>query len=1103
MSFFDDLFELNSNSFYSVSGLNKELNSLYIYNYFIKKKNGVLVVFNSLYEANDIYNRLINYTDKVLFFPMDDFITSEITNISPEFLVDRISTLNKLVYDDNYIVITNLMGYLRYLPSSQLYKSKIINLKKGSEINRDNFISNLFDLGYEKVPIVSKTGEMAIRGYVIDIFPIEFDNPIRIEFWGDNIDNIKFFDIDSQLSDKELDEIKIFPYTEFLIDDIFGDDIVKKQKYLLNYSDDVSCIWNYFKNGTLFYYDYNQIKTGYSLLRENIIEYDKEVNDSILCKYMWDINDINVKDCIYIMDIDNLIDLKMNDVKYLSYDIVNYNGNFEKLKMDLFKYINSNKTIIFCIDNKNVVKRIINYLEIDDNIIYTDEKNIINNKINFINKYIYSGFIYNNYVVISSNDLFGNIEEKKKFKNKFKVGTKISNINNLEKGDLVVHVDHGIGKYIEICTLVKNGMKKDYIKLLYADGDILYLPVEKIDKITKFNGNEGVFLKLDSLGSDSWNKRKARVKKKLESIAADLIKVSVEREASKGYAFSHDDENQIVFENKFNYDATSDQLRATEIIKKEMEKPKPMDMLLCGDVGYGKTEVAFRAIFKAVNDGKQVAYLCPTTILSSQQYKSALNRFVDFPINIALLNRFTSEKDEKIILEKLKSGKIDILFGTHKILNEKIDFKDLGLLVIDEEQRFGVLHKEKIKKYKSSIDVLTLSATPIPRTLQMSMSGIRGLALIETPPEKRRPIQTYVIPENKNIVKDAIYKELSRNGQIFILFNNINKIESKLEKIHNLVPEASIKFAHGRMSKDHLENIMIDFIDHKFDILLCTTIIETGIDIPNVNTLIIFDADHFGLSQLYQIRGRIGRSDRIGYAYMMYNGKKELNDLAVKRLKTIKEFTELGSGFKIAMRDLSIRGAGDILGSEQSGFIDSIGIDLYLKMLKEEVEKLKGIKKDEKEDMSNKPLIEVDTHISDNYVPDDEIKIEIHKMINDIDSLNDINNVKNILGNRFGKVTDDMIIYMHEEWFEKQARELNIIECKQTKNFVEIVLPKDVSLKIDGEKLFFTAYEICKYFRFSYSNNKIHIILDTIKLDKHFIFYLNNLLEEIILNIKN
>ena len=668
---------------------------------------------------------------------------------------------------------------------------------------------------------------------------------------------------------------------------------------------------------------------------------------------------------------------------------------------------------------------------------------------------------------------------------------------------MIVHIDHGIGKYDQICTLVKNGLKKDYIKLLYADDDILYLPVEKIDKITKFNGKEGAFFKLDKLGSDSWNKRKARVRKKLESIAADLIKVSIERETSLGYAFSKDDENQIMFESKFKYEPTADQLRAISIIKTEMEKAKPMDVLLCGDVGYGKTEVAFRAIFKAVNDGKQVLYLCPTTILSSQQYKSALDRFGDFPINIALLNRFTSVREQTIILKKLKEGKIDILFGTHKILNDKIDFKDLGLLVIDEEQRFGVVHKEKIKKYKSSVDVLTLSATPIPRTLQMSMSGIRGLALIETPPEKRKPIQTYVIPENKNIIKDAIYKELSRKGQVFILFNNVDKLDSKLEEIHKLVPEANIRCAHGRMTKDRLENIMIDFINHEFDILLCTTIIETGIDIPNVNTLIIFDADHFGLSQLYQIRGRIGRSDRIGYAYMMYNNRKELNDLAVKRLNTIKEFTELGSGFKIAMRDLSIRGAGDILGSEQSGFIDSIGIDLYLKMLKEEVDKLKGISIEEKDDVSNKPLIEVDTHISDDYVPDDEIKIEIHKIINDINSLEDIDKIKETLENRFGKVTDEMVIYMHEEWFEKQAKSLNITKSVQNKNYIEVIIPKDISSKIDGEMLFFTAYDICKYFRFSYIDNEIHIILDIAKLDKHFIFYFNELLEKIIVNIKN
>ena len=1103
MGFFNNLFNINEKSNFSVSGLNKELNSIYINEYFMNNDKGVLVVCNSLYEANDIYNRLINYNNRVLFFPMDDFITSEITKISPEFMIERISTLNKLVFDDNYIIVTNLMGVLRYLPSSELYKSKIINLKKNDDIDRDDFISKLNDLGYERVPIVSKTGEMAIRGFVVDIFPIEYSEPIRIEFWGDTIDSIKYFDLDSQISNKEADNICIFPYTEFLLSNEIDDNIVKKQKFLPNYSDSVVGIWNYMNNCTIFYYDYNQVMASYSLLKESILEYNDEVKSDITTNYMWDINDIKGNNSIYILDIDNLIDMDIKNIKYISHSIDNYGGNFEKIKIDLFKYIQEGKTVIFCIDDRNVVRRIITYLELQDDVIFTDENNIIKNRINFIDKYIYGGFIYDDYVVISSNDLFGKIEEKKKVKNKYKVGSKISNINNLEKGDLIVHIDHGIGKYDQICTLVKNGLKKDYIKLLYADDDVLYLPVEKIDKITKFNGKEGVFLKLDKLGSDSWNKRKARVRKKLESIAADLIKVSIERETSLGYAFSKDDENQIMFESKFKYEPTADQLRAISIIKMEMEKSKPMDVLLCGDVGYGKTEVAFRAIFKAVNDGKQVLYLCPTTILSSQQYKSALDRFADFPINIALLNRFTSVREQTIILKKLKEGKIDILFGTHKILNDKIDFKDLGLLVIDEEQRFGVVHKEKIKKYKSSVDVLTLSATPIPRTLQMSMSGIRGLALIETPPEKRKPIQTYVIPENKNIIKDAIYKELSRKGQVFILFNNVDKLDSKLEEIYRLVPEANIRCAHGRMTKDRLENIMIDFINHEFDILLCTTIIETGIDIPNVNTLIILDADHFGLSQLYQIRGRIGRSDRIGYAYMMYNNRKELNDLAVKRLNTIKEFTELGSGFKIAMRDLSIRGAGDILGSEQSGFIDSIGIDLYLKMLKEEVDKLKGISIEEKDDVSNKPLIEVDTHISDDYVPDDEIKIEIHKIINDINSLEDIDKIKEVLENRFGKVTDEMVIYMHEEWFEKQAKSLNITKSVQNKNYIEVIIPKDISSKIDGEMLFFTAYDICKYFRFSYIDNEIHIILDIAKLDKHFIFYFNELLEKIIVNIKN
>ena len=1104
MAFFDNLFDTSNKDEQLVTGLNRELNCIYIYDYFNKYNKNILIVTNSLYEANDLYNRLINYTDRVLFFPMDDFMTSEASIISPELMIERLNTLNKILEDDKYIVISNLLGLLRYLPSKSLYESKIIKLNSGKDVNRDVLINKLFDLGYEKVPIVTKTGEMAIRGYVIDIFPIGIDNPIRIEFWGDTIDSIKYFDLDSQISNACLDEISIYPFTEFLLDnknDI--DSKMFKQKYLPHYSQIVQGIWNYLGNYTLFYYDYNQIIEAYRLLRENIINYDNEINDSIKTNYMFDISDVKYNNIIYMLEFDNLLDINIkNKYNYLSSSIDNYQGDFEKIKTSLYKYINSGKTVVMCIDNKNVTKRVVNYLDILDDVILTNDKEIIKNKINIINKYIISGFIYNDYVVISSNDLFGRIEEKRKVKNKYKVGSKISNIDNLEKGDFIVHIDHGIGQYIELCTLIKNGLKKDYIKLLYADGDILYLPVEKIDKITKFNGREGAAIRLDKLGTDSWNKKKARVRSKLENIAGDLIRVSAERENSKGYAFSPDDENQILFESKFKYTATPDQERAINIIKREMEKDKPMDMLLCGDVGYGKTEVAFRAIFKAVNDGKQVAYLCPTTILSSQQYNSALDRFSDFPINIALLNRFTSVKDQNIIFDNLKNGKIDILFGTHKLLNDKVDFKDLGLLIIDEEQRFGVVHKEKVKKYKSSIDVLTLSATPIPRTLQMSMSGIRGLALIETPPEKRRPIQTYVMPESINIIKDAIYKELSRNGQIFMLYNSVEKIDSKLEEISKLVPEANIRYAHGRMTKIELENIMLDFTNHKFDILLCTTIIETGIDIPNVNTLIVLDADKFGLSQLYQIRGRIGRSDRIGYAYLMYNGKKELNDLAVKRLNTIKEFTELGSGFKIAMRDLSIRGAGDILGSEQSGFIDSIGIDLYLKMLKEEVDKLKGIKVEEDKEESIKPLIEVETHISSEYAPDDEIKLELHKLINNINSEEDIENLCKVIKDRFGKVTEEMIIYMHEEWFEKQAKSLNITETKQTKTYIEIVLPQYISKQIDGEKLFFAAYEISRYFRFSYNNNQIHIYLDTIKLDKHFIYYLNDLLGIIIKEIK-
>lgn len=1098
MNIFDNMFNIRDEYNYSVSGLTKELNALYIYDTFIKKNKGILIIVNSVYEGNDLLNRLSNYTDKVLFFPMDDFITSEAIAISPEFKSERINTINKLIYDDKYIVITNLMGILRYLPSKEVWKKKIISLKKDNDINREKLLNDLYELGYEKETIVTETGKFGIRGYVIDVFPIGMDNPVRIELWGDTIDSIKLFDIDTQLTIKDIDSIEIYPYSEFLIDNDSSEEVIRKQKYLKYYSKNISNISEYMGDFICFWYDYNQIMVSYKLLMETIMDYDNNNKSSIKTDYMFDIRDIRLDNEIYLMGLDNILnDVKVSEKEdYVSYNIDNFEGNLELFKKELEKYLVKKKTVILCIENKSTAKNIVNYFDID-NLVLTNINEIIDNKINLVNYSIGNGYIFDKYVVISNNDIF-KTTKKNNYKSKFKLSSRLSNVSNINKGDYIVHEMHGIGIYDEIVTLTKNGLKKDYIKLIYADGDVLYVPVEKIDRISKFVGKEASNMKLNKLNTDEWTKRKNKVRDKLNDIAGDLIKVSAEREMMKGFAFSEDDENQVLFDSEFEYTETADQLKAINSIKREMELSKPMDMLLCGDVGYGKTEVAFRAMFKAVNDGKQVAYLCPTTILSNQQYKSALNRFKTFPVNIALLNRFVPYEKQKKIIEDVNNGKIDILFGTHKILNDAIKFKNLGLLVIDEEQRFGVTHKEKIKKYKSNIDVLTLSATPIPRTLQMSMSGIRSLSLIETPPEERLPIQTYVLPENDNVVKDAIYKELSRNGQVFVLYNRVETIENKLRDINKLVPEARIRIAHGQMSKTELEDVMLDFINHEFDVLLCTTIIETGIDISNVNTLIIFDADRFGLSQLYQIRGRIGRSDKVGYAYLMYDNRKELNDLAVKRLSTIKEFTELGSGFKIAMRDLSIRGAGDILGSEQSGYIDSIGIDLYLKMLKEAVDKLKGTYVETKESDSIKPIIEVDTHISNDYVSEDDLKIEIHKKINEIDGIDKLLSVKEELEDRFGKISKEMELYMYEEWLEKLGNKLEVKTIKQTNTFIELEISKEMSSKIDGEKLFYTAYEISKNFKLKQVDGKIHIILSLVNLDKHNVFYLIDLFNRII-----
>ena len=1096
MSFFDNIFDVGSmSSDYSIIGLNKEMSSLYIYDSFIKYNKGILVVASELYEANLLFEYLSKYTDKVLFFPMDDFLTSEAISVSPEFKAERIDTLNKLINDDKYIVVTNLMGYLRYLPLPSLWKDSNVNISVNCDYDRDSLLNKLYNMGYIRNVLVNETGNIGVRGYVIDIFPIMEENPVRIEFWGDTVTSIKYFDVDTQRSISEIDNICIYPFTEFLLND-YSIDFINSQKYLANYGS-VASIYDYINDGICFFSDYNLILNSYSTLVDTIMDYDANYSADIKTNYMNSFTDIVIKHSVYIMNFDNVVNKSVKSLKFSINNIENYDNNYEKLKSDLLNYVKNNKTVIICVLDKNMASRISDYLEIDD-IIYTDECNIINGKINLIIKSIPRGFIYGNYIVISYVDIFSLGNNVKKYKSKFKTGTRTSNILDINKGDFVVHEMFGIGIYDGLVTIPKNGMKKDYLKIIYADDDILYIPVENIDRISKFSGKDGVGVKLNSLSNDNWQKKKGKVKAKLESIADDLLKVSADRELKVGFAFKKDDENQKMFDSGFVYTETPDQIKSINDIKREMESSKPMDMLLCGDVGYGKTEVAFRAMFKAVDSGKQVAYLCPTTILSNQQYTSCIERFKDFPVRIELLNRFVDKSRQKKIIDDLEKGLVDIVFGTHRLLSNDVKYKDLGLLVIDEEQRFGVTHKEKIKQYKSTVDVLTLSATPIPRTLQMSMSGVRSLSLIETAPQERYPIQTYVLEENNLVIKDAIYKELSRNGQTFILYNNVNNIETKVNEFRSLVPEAKIDYAHGQMNKVTLENKMNNFINNKFNVLVCTTIIETGIDIPNVNTLIILDADRFGLSQLYQIRGRIGRSNKIGYAYLMYGKNKFLTDTAIKRLDVIREFTELGSGFKIAMRDLSIRGAGDILGREQSGFIDSIGIELYLKMLNEAVRKSKGEKIIEEDTKKNdKPLIEVSTHISDSYISDVELKILIHKKINEVKDETTLNDIRDELSDRFGKISEEMEIYMYEEWFEKIAKSLGINKVVTMKNNIDIELPCELSSKIDGERLFNDAYSISKMFRFLYKDSSIHIILDTIKLEKHFLLYLIELLEKI------
>lgn len=1088
MNVFEQIGTIELKKNMGITGVTDEFFCVLLYSTLQREKKNILVVVNSLYEANQLYSSLSNYTDNVSLFPMDDFLTSEALAISPELRYNRLETINKVLEQPN-IVITNLMGYLRFLPTKKNYQQAFLNLEVGNTINPQELVEKLVQSGYTRDTIVNKTGEFAVRGFIIDVFPVESDTAVRIEFFDDEIESIRYFDCDTQKSLSSISSILIRPCSEFLTTKIVEEDS-SKQKFLPFY-EEVSSILDYLGDSITFFKDYEQLKVSFSQIMEEVLTYRSTKDAEFNGKYMFDFLDIHPTLPIYYMNIDHYLSNNILDLGV--HTINNFNENADSINQFIRQSINDGKTVVLCL-KKYQIFSVMKFLNMK--VVETDFDHIIPDEVNLVSTPLKAGFVYQNYVFLTANELFLVKEKQKKYRTKFKYSSSISDINKLSVGDYVVHNIHGIGVYNGIKTLSLSGVQKDYVEVLYRGEDKLYIPVEKIDLLNKYTGKEGYAPKVNKLGGSEWEKTKNRVKKKVQDMADDLLQLYAEREARQGFAFSPDCDMLLDFEAEFPYELTPDQKRAIAQIKEDMEKPTPMDRLLCGDVGFGKTEVAFVAAFKAILDSKQVLFLCPTTILSNQHYENAMERFKDFPVSIGLLNRFTSPKEVKRIIEGISNGTIDLVFGTHRLLSDDIKPKNLGLLVIDEEQRFGVTHKEKIKRYKTNVDVLTLTATPIPRTLQMSLVGIRSLSLIETPPVNRYPVQTYVIEENNQILKDAIYKELSRDGQVFILYNKVESIEEEMYRIQNLVPDARIITAHGQMNKNALENRILDFINHEYDILVCTTIIETGIDIPNVNTLIIMDADRFGLSQLYQIRGRVGRSDKFAYAYLMYHPAKVLTESAVKRLNVIKEFTALGSGFSIATRDLSIRGAGDILGSEQAGFIDSVGIDLYLRLLNEEVARKKNIELPlEEEEIDSKPLLNVSTHIDDHYVSEDDLKIEIHRKINEIDSAEKLEDVKAELEDRFGRVNDDMLIYMYEEWFEKLAKRVGVKRVSQTKNSIELVFPEEVVSKFRVDELFMDSYEISPSFRFLSRGSNLVIILDIIKLEKHPIYYLVSLLD--------
>jgi transcription-repair coupling factor (superfamily II helicase) len=1126
--------EYNHNDETHITNTNDSISLLTVLNLFNKVNHTVLVVTPNIYSAQKVYDKLANILsiDQLGFFPQDEFITTEMLAMSNEFKLERINTIKKIINKQKMIIVTNTTGLIKYLMPKKTWEKAILRLLKGDIIDTQDLLKQLVSRGYKREETVEKQGEFSFRGGILDIYPLNEINPLRIDFFDDEVDSIRFFDITTQRSTIKVKTVEIFPMYEFyytteeyttinekikekLEKDVYDDKslqrIEKEMNNLENYheidklSRYITILYNkpetiidYIDNSTIIYWDNKKIKENNKEVIRDITDWYESTNDypKLGFKLVKDINHIYSGKSLY-LDVFGNVKKTSNTIDIRAKEPVIYNNNVHMLIKDLIKY-KGFTTVIISLKSQNALKNFVNLIEdkVDFNIIGKKD-NIIEKQINLIisNNVISFELFDINTILLTEENIFRQRERKKaKYRSSLKDAKKISKIEELKKGDLIVHYDHGIGRFLGVKQMTLGVNTNDYIHIAYKGDDSLYIPVENINLIQKYIGSEGTRAKIHRLGGAEWAKTKQRVRNKVKNIADKLIKLYAAREEAEGFAFSPESDLQIDFEADFQYQETPDQLKAIEDIKRDMESKMPMDRLLCGDVGYGKTEVALRASFKAVLDNKQVAYLAPTTVLSRQHYYTFKERLTQYGIKVALLNRFVTKAVQREVLKKVLTGEVDIIIGTHRILSKDMNFKDLGLLIIDEEQRFGVEHKEKIKEIKINIDVLSLSATPIPRTLQMAIMGVKSMSLLETPPLNRYPIQTYVLERNNTIIRDAIEREMARNGQTFYLYNRVDDINVVANKIERLVPEARVAYAHGKMSRLDLEAVISNFLDGEYDVLVSTTIIETGIDIPNANTLIIHDSDRLGLSQLYQIRGRVGRSDRIAYAYLMYQKNKQLNDEAVKRLKVIKEFTELGSGFKIAIRDLSIRGAGDVLGTEQSGFMDSVGLDLFLEMLKEEVNVQKGDKTIEK-DKGTPIKIRVNKYIDSNYIKNDYVKIEMHRKIAKIKSKEDIKELKEEFSDRFGIPSEEIDLYMHEKLFEYLAKDKGIEKVREFNNIITFTINKKKSSQINGKYLFLKANDISRFILFEFKKEKLNIMIDPTKLDRHYLYYIVDLLE--------